>query len=106
MTCNCEGSSGIAPIGFERIVISSTAVTPTASEAGTDALYLGPSNALITVEDNPIRLTYDGTTPTSTIGHYVEAGDSIRVNGSISIQNLKFIRATGADAVAQVTYER
>jgi hypothetical protein len=60
---------------------------------------------LVTVEDNPIRVWYDGSTPTTAVGHLLSAGDSILLTGGISALNFLAI-ATGANATLRVTYSR
>lgn len=51
---------------------------------------------------NAIRWTRDGTTPTSTVGHYLPAGDSIELD---NLSSLKFL-GIGGTATIQVSYHR
>ena len=60
---------------------------------------------LLTVEDNPIRVWYDGSTPTTSVGHLLSAGDSMVLTGGIAALNFLAI-ATGANATLRVTYSR
>ena len=60
---------------------------------------------LITVEDNPIRVWFDGSTPTTSVGHLLSAGDSMVLTGGIAALNFLAI-ATGANATLRVTYSR
>ncbi len=71
---------------------------------------LTAKSALITVEDNSIRLCYDGTTPTNSngtsadTGHLVTAGQSYLVEGDNSVKNFKCIDAvSGSTAVIKAT---
>jgi hypothetical protein len=61
----------------------------------------GPYYALIQVETNNIRLTEDGTTPTSTNGFLIQAGQAFEtyVPGRV-----KMLRSAGVDATVQVGY--
>jgi len=67
----------------------------------------GPAQAVyITVEDNAIRRTYSGTTPTTGadgVGAIMNDGDSLLIQGGINIQNLKMISLSG-NAVVQAEY--
>ena len=61
---------------------------------------------LITGSSGAIRFTYDGTTPTSALGHALTNGDAMRIEGPINIQNFKAIAIAGGVAQIQATYER
>lgn len=62
--------------------------------------------AVITVETNaPIRYTYDGTTPSSTIGHRANPTDVIILNTSGNIKNFKAIKQGATAGKIMVTYE-
>lgn len=63
----------------------------------------GPTRAMIFVETNSIRITEDGSTPTTSNGFLVSAGQIARcyVPGRI-----KMLRATGTDAVIQTGFYR
>jgi hypothetical protein len=72
---------------------------------GTSVVSLTPpagvSYALVQVETNSIRVTEDGTTPTSSNGFLISAGQAaeIYVPGKA-----KLLRGGGSDAVVQVGY--
>ena len=60
--------------------------------------------ALITVEDNDMRFTVDGTTPTASIGHLMSAGQSYVVENEEGVLNFKCIDAvSGANTSVRVT---
>lgn len=61
--------------------------------------------AFITLEDAEIRYTYDGTTPSGTVGHLLTAGSSLELHGYHDISTFKAYRAGGVDASLRVTYE-
>lgn len=60
---------------------------------------------LITVEANPVRFWLDGTAPTSSAGHLVASGDTIKLTNTIDMLNALFI-GIGGSAVLSVTYFR
>ena len=55
--------------------------------------------ALITVEDNPIRFTLDGTTPTASVGHLMSAGQSYVVENEYGVQKFQCIDVSAASSV-------
>lgn len=61
--------------------------------------------ARISCDAEQIRYTYDGTTPTATLGHPVKAEETVVVEGNDNINNLQFIRSEAADAEVTVTLE-
>lgn len=64
------------------------------------------TKAIVTVDPtNPIRWTMDGTTPTSTVGHYL-VGDSIEIQGFGNIKAFRMIKQGGTNAVVSVTFLR
>jgi len=65
-----------------------------------------PIRLIITVESAQIRYTYDGTAPTSTLGHLVNAQDVLIVEGLSNMKNFKAIRTTANNGKLVVTYER
>lgn len=91
-------------INYETVTVAATAVgiTSTVTTAGT--LRRG-QRALITAETAQMRYTYNGTTPTTTVGHILEAGQSIEVIGFASIDAFSIIRTGGTSGTIQVTME-
>lgn len=87
---------------YEAITVSSTAIGPTLTTIFPSGKQAA-SEAFITVETNPVRWRADGTDPTSSEGHLLQAGDSLSIFGTVNLKNLKFIR-TGSDATLRVTY--
>lgn len=92
-------------IDYATLAVSSTAVglgsaSPTLT-AGTTV-----KRAIITVETDQVRWRADGTAPTSSEGHLLEAGDVLNfldANYESILGNLKFIRVT-SDAALKITY--
>lgn len=111
-------------ISFEQIVVDATAggkaltstkyrlATPNASvpfpNTGGAVPPLNAKSCLITVEGsagtNDIRVTFDGTAPTSTVGHLVVAGSSLNLDGTANIAAFRAIRAGGTSGNISVTY--
>ena len=91
-----------AAFSFQQLTISSVAVTLTATVGLNNA-----HRAVITCETNPIRFRYDGTNPTSTVGHILYPADKLILEGRVNISNFSAIRASTAtdDAVLMITYE-
>lgn len=61
--------------------------------------------AFITVEDADVRYTYDGTTPSATVGHLLTQGSSITLAGYHDISTFKAYRSAAVDGTLHVTYE-
>lgn len=90
---------------FEKLTVADSVKQFTAA---TIAPTTGePANrAVVTVETAALRYTTDGTAPTTTDGHLLNAGDYVVVDGVSNVANFKAIRTTGSSATIQCTYER
>jgi uncharacterized protein YaiE (UPF0345 family) len=83
--------------GFEPLTVTNAAVvTLTASTYGT------ATKAIITVADGSIRVRWDGTAPTTTVGHLCDIGTTIELLGH-DLTHFQAI-AVGVDAIITVTY--
>ena len=77
-----------------------------------DAAKIAPSNGaparavLITVEDASLRFRLDGSNPTATNGHRLQAGDVLVLVGVNNLRNFRAIRDTGTSATIRVSYLR
>ena len=90
---------------FETINVSTTAIGVTASllEVGLPGGFHRRAVKLyISNETNSIRVRWDGTAPTASVGHLLTAGDSITIEGEQNCSNFKAIRVS-ADATLMVT---
>lgn len=88
---------------YEALTVTTAVKTPTAA-----TIVSGDKKArvaYITVESNPINFTYDGTTPSATVGHNLTAGSTLILTGYANIAALKMYRSGGADATVKITYE-
>ena len=63
------------------------------------------SRAVITARTGGLMFTYNGTTPTATIGHYLAASANISVEGAQNIAALQFIREAGTSCSITITLE-
>ena len=65
----------------------------------------GPSilRALITVEGSSARYNYDGSTPTSSLGHMVNSGDVIQILGVDNLQQFQVVSL--GTTTFMITYE-
>jgi len=86
----------------ETIAVGSTAVGFTSSKITNCKV------AFCTLDPNggAIRFWIDGSTPTSTQGHYASPGDSIIIVGTNNIRNFKAIKAGADDGELQVTFKK
>jgi hypothetical protein len=83
---------------YEAITVAGTAVGLTA------ATILGKETAIITVETAQVRVTLDGTTPTSTVGHILEVGDVLEIDSSEGLTKASFIRTGGTSGTLRCSY--
>ena len=85
--------------------ISTSVVAITALTGYSATTIKTASRAIITARTGGVMFTYDGTTPSATVGHYLGASQNIAVEGVANIANLKFIREAGTDASLSITLE-
>ncbi len=89
-----------ATIGNTAVAISAAGWSWTAGDlAAADA-------ALITAHTQPAVMTWDGTTPTATLGVVIATGATFRIEGNANVQAIQLIRQGGSDATASVTLEK
>lgn len=86
--------------GYESLPVTSSAAVSL-----TSSVYGAASAAVITVEDAPVRVRWDGVSPDISTGHLLQAGDSIELTSATDIRNFEVI-ATSTAAVIDVTYSR
>ena len=60
----------------------------------------------ITLATGDIRYRYDGSNPTTSVGHVLQAGRALRLKGQHQMANFKAIASGAADGVMSVSYER
>ena len=88
---------------YETITVAATAIGLTASK-----LTATPKakTVFITAESGVMRYRYDGTDPTSTVGHILRPNSTMTIEGSINLSQLKFIRTGTTSGKLQVTYAK
>ena len=92
-------------IATKDATVSTVALTM-ANIGFTPAQLASAKRALITVDAQTVRLTYDGSTPTASFGHALASGlSSFYIEGTYNIQHLQFIRGTATDGEVTVTLE-
>lgn len=89
---------GIVAFAFETVTVAAVAIGLT---SGT---YLDAIRAMLTIEDEQIRMRFDGTSPTAAIGHIGNADDVIYLEGTEQLGNFKAIRTGAASGVLRATY--
>lgn len=96
----------MAAYAYEAITVADTAIGITeALIAKASSMYgRDPVRAIVTVETAQIRFRDDGGTPQSTVGHLLNIGDSITINGP-DLRNFRAIRTGSDSASIKVTLE-
>lgn len=88
----------IRPISKETLVVSNTAVALASPPANGAA-----NSAVITVEGDQVRFWVDSSTPTASVGHLLNVGDTLELSGGDELTKFRVIRVS-TDATLQVTY--
>lgn len=65
---------------------------------------LNAKRLVITAGAGVVRITWDGTNPTSTLGYYLAANTNFVLDGQANIQNFKCI-SVAADSIVTITLE-
>ena len=94
------------PVGFQTKAATVTNAAKPVSHAdfGFSTAELAAADiAYVTPFSYPIVLTADGVAPTTALGTYVAAADTMIVRGSANIVALQFIRAADDDSTVSVS---
>lgn len=100
--------------GYEAITVSTTPIGPTVAAAfpktvmgGYPAKYQdqGADSGVFTIETDQVRYTIDGTQPNASVGHLLNVGDVLTIDGRDNLSRLLFRRVT-TDASIKATYFR
>jgi hypothetical protein len=88
---------GLAPIedSQQKLAVSNVAVQFSGLSAACTLVY-------VSIESQPCRITFDGSTPTTATGHLYAAGTSEAWTKKQAAA-AKFIRSGGSDAVVHAT---
>lgn len=91
-----------APTAFatEELTVSTTAIGLTA------ATYARAASCFFSSNGAAVRFLYDGTTPTSDIGHVLADGGSFSLEGVGNNSQIEFIRDDATDSEVTITCAR
>jgi len=90
---------------FEQLTVTNSVQVLTPSKYKPADTSGGASEAFLTNAGAAIRFTYDGTTPTATVGHLLQDGGSLVLKGQNQMSQFKCIRES-SDSEITITYER
>lgn len=90
---------------FEQLTVTNSVQVLTPSKYKDTSTIGGASAAFITNDGNTIRYTYDGTTPSATVGHKLADGGILVLNGQNQMSAFKCFRVS-SDSEISVTFER
>ena len=91
---------------FETLTVADSIQVLTPGTYKDNATSGGADSAFITLATAQIRYRYDGGDPSSTVGHILDTGGILILNGQNQMSNFKAIRTGGSSGVLSVTYER
>ena len=91
---------------FEQLSVTTSVQALTPSKYKDSDTSGGASSAYITLENGDIRFTYDGTTPTGTVGHKLLNGSSIVLLGQNQMSSFKCFQTGSTGSTISITYER
>ena len=91
-------------MAFQTLTVSTVAVTLDSAK------YLNvagdATSAFATLEGGQCRYRFDGTSPTSGVGHILEPGGFLVVEGQNQMAAIQLIRTGVSDGTLTITYER
>ena len=93
--------------GYEAITVADSAIGFTQGKiVPGSGSYEGMSaqEVYCTLETAAIRFTIDGTTPTTSVGHLLNTGDTLKLSNPNMIQNFSAIRTASTNGSLKVSY--
>lgn len=102
-----QSGADLVAMGHETVTVDNTGggkgftasvITPTSGRPA--------QRAFLTLETASIRFTYDGTAPTTTVGHLMNAGDVLVIEGIANVSAFRAIRTGSTSGALVCTYER
>lgn len=90
---------------FEQLTVTNSVQVLTPSKYKDSTTSGGASAAFVTNDGDALRYTYDGTTPSGTVGHKLQDGGVLVLNGQNQMSAFKCFRVT-TDTTITITYER
>ena len=93
-------------LGMEQISAGATAIGFTESNynKAMNGVKMKANSAILTVEVAQVRFRIDGTAPTASIGHVLNANDAYSLLTFEQISNFKAIRTGATNALLTITY--
>ena len=88
----------------EQITVAGTAIGFTAATINVGDGHAQANTATCRNETAQIRVTVDGTTPTSTVGTLVEIGDTFQVSSNNAMNLFRAIRTGGTSGKLTCNY--
>lgn len=92
------------PTGYDVRGASAYVQTTTTSSVSTASPPLTATGCIISVDTVDARVTFDGSSPSSTAGHLVKAGQAYPWYVPIGTRPIKFCSTTGSATVFSVTW--
>ncbi len=95
-------------IGFayEQLTVTTGVQVLTPSKYAGTGGFEAAAEASITILGGDIRYTYDGTTPSGTVGHVLRDGGILVLRGQNQMEKFKAYRYGSVDVELSCTYER
>lgn len=98
-------AGGLPAMGFVNIVVATNTATGFAAAQILTATRRA-EQAYISVDGTAtVRFRYDGTAPTSSVGHQLASLESIAIQGYTNLQNIQFISIGTATSSLMITLE-
>lgn len=96
--------AAISYLAFETVTVGATSIGFTNATIVETAGHPAATIATCRLETAEIRVRYDGTAPTATVGMLLEVGDTMTVTGSDVLRNFRAIRTTAVSGVLDCHY--
>ncbi len=88
---------------YEKLTVNGSVTTLTGSKV-TSATNGYAHMVMMSIENDSVRMTLDGSTaPASGVGHVIAADDGIDIFGHANLENIKFLNVSGSVDI-QVSY--
>ena len=91
-----------ASYAYESLTVANVALALTLSKYAQPGGYA--IKAFITLEDAQVRWRIDGTNPTATEGHLLDAGQNLSLESAEAVRQFKAIRTGDVSGVIKVSY--
>lgn len=92
--------------GFESISVTSTVQSLSTTYVNAAGGTVPDISAYITMETGSCRWRADGTSPTDSLGHLLDSGESVSIAGYHNLKNFRAILSGSTTGTMMVTYEK